>query len=208
MSRSTSASFRKTGGPGRATLTLLGLLLTLAGGAALTRSLRVWDDIAGAGSQDRSGLPVLTQDVSDVVNRNGSWVWPLAALLGLLLALLGYRLLRAQLRTRPARTRQVDLTDDPSEGITRVPTSVVTEALVADLASVPGVEDAGAAMRGDPARPLVDVTLDIADDADVSEVLDRVEQGPLATLRSAFDLEPAHTAVEVRIVEPSSRHLA
>lgn len=206
MSR--SASYRSRGTGSRLTLMLLGLLLTLAGGAALSRSLRIWDDTAGAGSSDRSGLPVLTPDVSDWVNRNGAVIWPVAALVGLLLALLGYRLLRAQLRTRPAKARQVDLTDDPASGITRVPASVVTAAFVDDLASVPGVEDASAAMRGDPSKPLVDVTLDVADDVDVEHVLSEVERGPLAALRSAFDLQPEHTAVEVRFVEPSSRHLA
>lgn len=204
---SASASYRKSGAGGRLTITLLGLLLTIAGGAALTRSLRVWDDIAGAGSQDRSGLPLLTDDVSAWVNRNGAVIWPIAAVVGLLLAYLGYRLLRGQLRTRPARTSQVDLTDDPTSGVTRVPSSVVTEAFVDDLASVPGVEDASAAMRGDPARPLIDVTLDVAEDADVAHVLAEVEAGPLASLRRAFDLQPAHTTVEVRFVQPSSRHL-
>ena len=205
---SASASYRKGQGGARATLMLLGLLLTVAGGAALTRSLRVWDSTAGAGSRARSKLPLVTPDVSSWVHRHGSVIWPVVAVVGLLLALLGYRLLRAQLRSRPARTRQVDLTDDPAAGITRVSSPVVTEAFVDDLASVPGVEDASAAMRGDPARPLVDITLDVADDADVEDVLAEVQRGPLASLRSAFDLQPERTAVEVRLVQPSSRHLA
>lgn len=203
-----TASYRKGGGGARATLMLLGLLLTVAGGAALTRSLRVWDTVAGAGSRDRSTLPLVTPDVSSFVHRHGSIIWPVAAVVGLLLALLGYRLLRAQMRTRPPKTSQIDLTDDPADGIARVPSSVVTDAFVDDLASMPGVEDASAALRGDPARPLIDITLDIADDADVEHVLAQVESGPLATLTSAFDLEPEHTAVEIRLVQPSSRHLA
>lgn len=205
---SSSASFRKTGGPARGTLGLLGLLLLVGGGAALSRSLRIWDSTAGAGSEKRSTLPVLTPDLTSFVERYASVIYPVAAVVGLLLALLGYRLLRAQLRTRPAKTRQVDLTDDPASGVTRISTSVVNEAFVDDLASVPGVEDATAALRGDPARPLVDITLDVADDADVERVLQHVETGPLASLRSAFDLQPAHTSVEVRFVEPSSRHLS
>lgn len=205
---SSSASFRKSGGPARGTLLVLGLLLVLGGGAALSRSLRVWDGLAGAGSTDRSTLPLLSEDVTSFFDRNSGIVYPVAGVVGLLLALLGYRLLRSQLRSRPARTRQVDLTDDPVGGVTRVPTSVVTEAFVDDLASVPGVEDARAALRDDPARPLVDITLDVAEDADVRRVLDDVQSGPLASLREAFDLEPARTAVEVRLVEPSSRHLA
>lgn len=205
---SSSASYRKSGGPARGTLAVLGLLLLLAGGAALSRSLRIWDSTAGAGSSKRSTLPVLTPDVTSFVHQHGNVIYPVAAVVGLLLALLGYRLLRAQLRTRPAKTHQVDLTDDPAGGVTRISTSVVNEAFVDDLASVPGVEEATAEMRGDPARPLIDITLDITDDADVERVLEQVESGPLASLRSAFDLHPAHTAVEVRFVEPSSRHLA
>lgn len=203
-----SASYRKSGGATRATVLVVGLLLALAGGAALSRSLRVWDGLLGAGSRDRSALPLVTPDVSSWVHRHGDVVWPVAAVVGLLLALLGYGLLRAQLRTRPSKARMIDLTDDPAQGVTRVSSSVVTEAFVDDLSSVPGVEDAGAALRGDPARPLVDITLDVADDADVERVLELVRTGPLASLRRAFDLEPARTAVEVRIVEPSGRHLA
>lgn len=206
MSRSTN--YRSSGRGGRGTLMLLGLILTVAGGAALSRSLRVWDTTAGAGSRHRSTLAMLTPDVSAFVHRHGTVIWPAAAAVGLLLALLGYRLLRAQLRTRPARARQVDLTDDPAGGITRVPAPVITDAFTDDLASVPGVEDASAAMRGDPARPLIDITLDVADDADVEHVLSQVQRGPLASLRDAFDLQPAHTATEIRFVEPSSRHLS
>ena len=73
---SASASYRKSGVGGRLTIMLLGLLLTVAGVAALTRSLRVWDDVLGAGSTDRSSLPVLTQDVSSWVNRHGDVIWP------------------------------------------------------------------------------------------------------------------------------------
>lgn len=205
---SSTASFRKTGGPARATLAGLGLLLLAGGGTALSRSLRVWDATAGAGRRRRSTLPVLTPDVTSWVHRHAGVVYPVAAAAGLLLALLGYQLLRSQLRTRPAKTRQVDLTDDPAGGVTRISTSVVSEAFVDDLASVPGVEDASAVLRGDPGRPLIDIQLDIADDADVDRVLERIGSGPLAALRDAFDLEPAHTAVEVRFVEAASRHLA
>lgn len=205
---SSSASYQKSGAPARGTLGLMGLLLVVGGGAALSRSVRIWDNTAGAGSRRRSTMPVLTPDVTSFVHRHGSIIYPVAAVVGLLLAVLGYRLLRAQLRSRPAKTRQVDLTDDPASGVTRVSSSVVNEAFVDDLASVPGVEDASAALRGDPARPLIDIALDVADDADVEHVLHRVETGPLASLCDAFDLQPAHTAVEIRFVEPSSRHLA
>lgn len=205
MSR--TASYRTGDGLARGTVLTAGTLLTLAGGAALSRSLRIWDQIAGAGSQDRSGLPVVRSDVSRFLADHGDVVWPVTAVVALLLAYLGYRLLRAELRTRPAKTRQVDLTDDPTTGVTRVASPLVTRAFVADLAALPGVEDAGAAMRGDPARPVVDVTLDVADDADLEQVLRDVEQGPLTSLREAFDLEPESTTVELRLVEPSGRRL-
>lgn len=205
MSR--SASFRRGDRLARTAVFLTGLLLTVAGGAGLSRALGIWDATAGAGPRDRSQLPLLTPDVSRWFADHGDVFWPSAAAVGLLLAYLGYRLLRAELRARPAKARSVDLTDDARTGVTRVGAPLVTSAFVEDLASVPGVENAGAAMRGDPGRPLLDVHLDVADDADLADVLDGVEHGPLRSLREAFDLEPAATAVELRLVEASGRRL-
>jgi hypothetical protein len=202
-----SASYRRGDRLGRVTVGVTGLVLVLAGGAALTRSLGVWDSTAGAGRARRSRSPLVTPDVSRFVADHGAAFWSAAAVVGLLLALLGYHLLRAELRTRAPRAPVVDLTDDARQGVTYAETTVLTRAFVDELADIPGVEQAAADLRGDPARPLIDVRLDVADDADLEAVLDAVEEEALRHLCESFDLQPAATTVEVRLVEPSGTRL-
>jgi len=84
----------------------------------------------------------------------------------------------------------------------------VTRALVDDLARLPGVQNASAGLRGDPARPLVDVRLEVFEDADLLAVLDAVEHQSLRNVRESFDLEPTATAVELRLVQTQGRRLA
>lgn len=190
----------------RAVTLLMGLVLTGGGGAALSRSLGIWDDTAGAGAQKRADLPLLSSDVSRFF-ADHSYVWCIAILPALIVAYLGYRLIRRELRTKPAKARVVDLTDDPATGVTRVSGALATRALVEDLAAITGVEGASAAMRGDPAQPLVDVRLDVADDADLAAVLDEVEGGALVHLATSLDLQPSATTVEIRLAEPGGRRL-
>ena len=209
MTRARSTSYRRGDGLARTAVLVTGLALVGGGGAVLSRGLGIWDGTAGArGGPDRSDSRVVTPDVERWFAAHADVFWPIAAAGGVLLALLGLLLLRRALRSRPGKTGAVDLTDDPARGTTRVPTGVATQAFVTDLASIPGVETAAAAFRGDPARPLVDVRLDVADDADVSAVLDEVEQGSLRRLEEALELRPSATAVEVRLREPAGRRLS
>lgn len=203
-----TASYRRGDGLGRVIVVGTALLLVVAGGAAFSRSLGVWDGRAGARAGTRSSARLITPDVSRFVHEHGGLVFPLTALVALVLALLGSALLRAELRLRPARATQVDLTDDARHGVTRVATPLLTQALVDDLASVPGVQNASAGLRGDPARPLVDVRLDVFEDADLGAVLDEVEHQCLRRLRESFDLHPTATTVELRLVQTQGRRLA
>lgn len=209
MTRARSTTYRRGDGLARTVVLVTGTLLVVAGGASLSRGLGIWDGTVGArGGTDRSDTPVVAADVERWFSSHADVFWPSAAGAGLLLALLGALLLRRSLRARPAKAGTVDLTDDATRGTTRVPTGVATSAFVADLAAIPGVEDAAAAMRGDPAQPLIDVRLDVADDADIAGVLDEVESGSLRRLEESLELRPAGTAVEVRLREPAGRHLS
>lgn len=203
-----TASYRRGDLLARCTVVGAAVLLVVGGGAAFSRSLGVWDSTAGAGSHKRSTSDLVAGDVSRFVRNHGGVVFPVAAVVGLLLAYLGYRLLRSELRVRPARTTQVDLTDDARFGVTRVATPLVTRAFVDDLAGVPGVQGASAGLRGDPARPLVDVRLDVFEDADLGAVLDVVEHESLRHVRESFDIEPTATTVELRLVQTQGRRLA
>jgi len=203
-----TASYRSADLLARSTVAGTGLLLVLAGGAAFSRSLGVWNDTVGAGSGTRSRAHLVTADVSRFAHAHGGVLFTVAAVVAVLLALLGIRLLRSELTLRPARATQVDLTDDARFGVTRVATPVVTRALVDDLARLPGVQDASAGLRGDPARPLVDVRLEVFEDADLLAVLDAVEHQSLRNVRESFDLEPTATAVELRLVQTQGRRLA
>lgn len=176
-------------------LTLLALVLLAAGGYGLARGY-------GAFGDARAADPVLDDDVRDFVSRNADWFWPLAAVASLLLAWLGLRWLVAQL-TNPSVDRLPVRADGP--GHTELLASGATAALARDVEGYPGVRSARARLVSDHPVPLVDVTVDVHDDADVPDLRRRIEEHALTRFRSALELSELRPRVHVRLAERAGR---
>jgi hypothetical protein len=176
-------------------LSLLGIALVAAGAYGLARGY-------GAFGDARASDPVLTDDVRSFVSRNAGWFWPVAAMVSVLVAWLGLRWLLAQL-TSPTVSHLPVRADGP--GHTDLVASGATAALAADIEEYPGVRSARARLVSDHPSPEVDVTVDVADDADVADVRRRIEQHALARFRSALELSELRTHLHVRLAEPAGR---
>jgi hypothetical protein len=161
----------------RILLSLLGLLL-LAGGVA---GILAGTGVLGADVPDRR---VLSGEFVDLVRENATWLWPAAALVGVLLALLALRWLLGQLRTD--RIDELDLTDERNVGEVRLQAGALTDAVVDAVEDCPGVDSASARLIRRKRRETLLVHVRLADRADLAAARRTLAEGPLADLRSAL----------------------
>jgi hypothetical protein len=177
----------------RVVLTLLGLLLLLVGVAGL---------LPGSGllGDDVASRQVLPSDAGSFVSRNGVWLWPVVALVAVLLSLLALRGLLLQLRTD--RVDHLDLTRLRRKGETHVDTGAVTTALVGAVEQCPGVDSASSRLvrlRGTE-RLLLHVRL--ADRADIADTRQQLTDGPVRELLQVLGETCPPLTVEL---EPSTK---
>jgi hypothetical protein len=178
----------------RVVLTILGLLLLAAGVTGLLVGLGVF----GA---DAATNRVLAPDVEPWVERNADWFWPAVALVAVLLALLALRWVVQQLRTD--RVGDLDLTVERDRGETRVDAGAVTDALVASVEELPGVDSASSRLLSRHGSRTLLLQVRLADRADARAVRSALAAGPLTELRQVLGTD---TAPRLRVeLEPSSR---
>ncbi len=188
---------RRTDRLNAAVLTLLAVLLLAAGGYGLARGY-------GAFGEDRAADPVLGDGLRDFVSRNANWLWPVAAVVALLVAWMALRWLLAQIST-PVVHRLPVRADGP--GRTELSTSGATSALAADIGGYGGVRSVRARMIGDDPSPEVEITVDVHDDADVPALRRRIEEHALSRFRQALELQELRSQVHVRLAEPAGRQV-
>lgn len=176
-------------------LTVLALALLVVGGYGLARGY-------GAFGDTRAREPVLTDDLRNYVSRNANWFWPLAAVLAVLVAWLGLRWLLAQIHA-PAVSRLPVSADGP--GHTELVASGATAALARDIEEYSGVRGARARMVDDHPSPEVELTVDVADDADVGSVRQRIEEHALPRFRTALEVGEVRSRLHVRLAGPATR---
>ena len=191
--RATAAIARSTTGE-RALAVVTGLVLLAAGTLVTLLSYGVF----GAG---RAGRPLLDPMIVDAL-RAQPLVARFAAIVGgLLLAVLG--LVWAAHALRPERRPDLQLDGgvldagvlDGGDTSIVVSAHAVAEAVAAQAAELPGVGRARARLVGTEAAPAVRVTLWLADDADVRDVLARLHSEVLTTARASLGLTDLPAAV-------------
>lgn len=177
----------------RVVLTLLGVLLLALGVLGLLPALNLLGD--------RSDDLVLARDTQDFVTSNAGWLWPLIALLLVLLALVALRWLVQQLRTD--RVGDLDLTRDRSSGETHLGAAAVTDALSTAVEQTPGVDSAAARVIRLHGRRVLLLKVRLADRADAGQVRRALADGPLTELRTVLG---GQSWPDVRVeLEPSSK---
>jgi len=120
-------------------------------------------------------------DAGATWNRWGTWAPTLTIVVGVVLALLGAWLLRAELRLHdrprlPDTTLRAATTGDGAGGRTRVDTAVLARAMRRDLQSDPAVKGAHVRITGRPEHPEVSVRLEVEQGTDLQPVRGHVER--------------------------------
>jgi len=159
-------------------LLLLGLLLSAAGVLGLLVGFGVF------GSRLRN-KPVFDNFIGAFFGDHGQWLWPVIALVGLLLGWLALRWLLAQLR--PTGVRDVQLEPRSTTGRTDLVGAAVTDAVTEEVGSYRGVAGARARLSGDELEPELRLRVQLDARADVAALRQRIETGAVAHARQALD---------------------
>lgn len=181
-------------GLNRTWLAVIGLLLLLAGLASSAIGTGLLTRVVSGGP--KSGDHLLGRWAGDFFGYTAAVVG--ARLVALLVALLGLGWLLAQVpRTNAAGVYR--LQDDAETGLTTVSSGVLTDAVSADLQTLPGVTAAAAVLRGTAKDPELTVRLTANDRTDIPALLRSVQTGPVAHLATALGAPLARLAVQVDI---------
>jgi hypothetical protein len=164
----------------RFALTVLGVLLLLAGAAAMAAS-------AGEFGTAFSRRTLFANRVGGYVGQHGSWVWPAAAGAGLILALLMLRWLTALL-IGTDRAGDIIVPDGDDQGTTIIRPAALTSALTREISSYHGVEAAKGRVVGDGGNPELVLTVTTAASADLHALHQRIEAEAIAHARQALGL--------------------
>jgi hypothetical protein len=174
---------------------LIGLLLLAAGSLVALLSLRVF-------GVARAGRPLLDPMIVDVLRAEPLISRAAAIGIGVLLVLLGITWTARSVR--PERRPDL-LVDGGRPETTIVVSATATAGAVADqAAALPGVSRAKAKLLGSPTAPALRLTLWLTEDADVRDLLGRIDDTVLASARRSLDLPALPVAVRLELDAPAT----
>ena len=166
----------------RTMLILLAVLLIAAGAAGLVAGFGV----LGAGT--RHGA--LTHNrIGAFIGRNGDWLWPVVALVALVIVYLALRWLFTLL-TSTDRSGDLPVRSDGDgsiRGRTTLGSSAVTSAVTEEIGTYRGVQSARARIIGDAEDPTLAVGVTLEQTADLAGLRHRIETEALTHARQALD---------------------
>jgi hypothetical protein len=195
------ATPNRPAGLNRSLLTLVGVLLLLAGGYILARGLGL---LPGIG-------PIPTQDPGTTLVPTGTsaqpWVpYPVIAIavvigIGCVLWLL------AQTGRRRASSQTWRMTGDPGQGATLLSTDAAATAFAAEIETYPGIQRAAAAITGDRTQPFLQLTVTTAAETSITELRRKIDIDALTHVREALELDdlPAEILLRIGAKQSTSR---
>lgn len=182
----------------RALLTLLGVVLLTAG----TAGILAGTDVLGHHLPDR----YLTDNlITRYIGDNSVWFWPVAALTGVIGAVLALRWLIAVL-TPPPRAGDITIAGDRSRGTTALDAGALTDAVTTEINSYRGIDTSHARMYGSPNDPHLAIAVRTGGDADIAAIRHHIEDDALAHVRHALDRPDLPITLDIMVGKrPMSR---
>jgi hypothetical protein len=186
--RAHAAIARSTAGD-RSLAVLVGVLLLGAGTLVALLSYGVF----GA---DRAGRPLLDPMIVEALRAQPFTARVVAVVVGLSLVVLGLLWTARSVRPEPRPDLVLEGGQDTSIVVSA---AAASDAVATQAAALPGVGRARARLVGTEAAPALRVTLWLADDADVRDVLARLDGDVLATARHSLGLSVLPAAVRLEL---------
>jgi uncharacterized membrane protein len=148
----------------------------------------------------RAGRPLLDPLIVDALRAEPLPARVGAIAAGVLLVLLG--IVVAAKSVRPERRPDLVVDGGGPDTLIVVSAAAAAEAVGAQAASLPGVGRARARLVGTEGAPALRVTLWLTEDADVRELLGRLDDTVLAAVRDSLDLDALPVAVRLELDTP------
>jgi hypothetical protein len=174
----------------RLLLLLLSLVLLAAGILALLVGLGTF----GTRLRHRA---VFDNLVSRYIGDHGIWLWPVVAVLGLVLAYLALRWFATLFAVH--RTTHVDLSTRGAAGHSDVDSAAVTTALTTQVERYRDVTGASARVSGDAKDPHLALTVTATADADLPALHQRIETDALTDLRHSLERPDLPVQLDLQI---------
>lgn len=172
----------------RSVLTVVGLAVTGAGVCGLLAGYGVF-------GSDLADRPLFKNATGDFFGRNGTWLWPVIAVVLVLVGLLALLWLLRQLT--PDRSGELDVERSDS-GRTRMRASALTDGLLNEVDGYRGVRRSRAHLAGDSNDPTLVLQVTLADRADLPAVRDRLQDEAVAHARQAYGRDlPVRLLVDI-----------
>jgi hypothetical protein len=165
----------------RFALTLFGLLVLLIGAAGLSTSV-------GLFGHRFSRHTLFANRVSTYIGHHGGWIWPAAAGVCLIIALIALRWILALLVSTD-RAGDIPIPVATSDGTTVLQPAAVTGALTREISTYHGVDNAHGRIIGDGAAPEIVLEVTARQGADLHALYERIEEEAFAHARQALDQE-------------------
>jgi hypothetical protein len=189
LRRRAQAAIARSAAGDRSLSVLIGVLLLAAGTLVALLSYGVF----GAA---RAGRPLLDPMILDVLRGQPAAARVVAVVVGLLLVVFGLLWAARSLRPEPRPDLVLDGGQDTAIVVNA---AAAADAIATQAAELPGVGRVRARLVGSEAAPALRITLWLADDADVREVLARLDDEVLATARDSLGLAALPAAVRLEL---------
>jgi len=184
----------------RTGLMIVGLILLLGGGVVLARGLKASSSVLGS-----SHAALATQSQIHYPTQHG-WVWPVAAAVAAVIALLALWWMFAQTSTKTVR--RLPLEPDRIHGKTVLRADAATGAITDELESYPSIRAADAALQGSARAPDLRLSVTAENRADPAISRTRIETEALQNLRTALERDTIPTVMRIQFSRAFDRHLA
>ena len=175
----------------RVALLVFGLLVLAVGLGALAMSV-------GLFGKTYSHHALFANFISRYIGRHGQWLWPAAAALGVIVALLALRwILTLFLSTD--RSGDLEMPGQRRTGRTMVKPSALTTAVTTEIQSYRGVASAKARTLGDPAAARLQVDVTMLRGADIAGLTQRIDTEALAHARAAMGRDDLPIRLDITV---------
>jgi hypothetical protein len=171
----------------RTMLTLFGLLVFLAGAAAMAASTGVF-------GTSYSHQTLLANRVGGYFSHHGGWLWPAIAVGCVLIGLFCLRWLLALLASTD-RAGDIIIGDSADEGTTVLRPAALVDALTSEVSAYHGVDSARGRVIGEGRDPKLVLTVVTAQAADLPVLHHRIETEAFAHAR----LAAGHAAMPIQL---------
>lgn len=185
----------------RVLLILIGILLIVIGVLALLQSGAVFGSA-------RAESPVVSDPTAHWYGVNGTWFWPTAGAIMLVVAGLCVWWVSAQIRTQGSTRIELDRSHDGT--VTASPTALA-ECVEADTTAQPGIARARAKLNSVGEETRLHLTVWVQPPYDIADAVARVNNTVLPHLAHAFDgptPRPLRTTIHVEAAEADVTRLS